>query len=513
MKKISGVIIGFALFILTGGTVNSPSKNTHLYVSNFENVLGTSMEIKIHALSQKDADISEAAAMNEIDRLEKILSTYDKDSEVSQWLKSVSHAAPVSPELFEVLNLFDKWRLNTNGALDASAEVVSRVWKNAAAKQQIPSAEELSQAVATVKQTHWKLNVTAHTATHLDNAPLILNSFTKSYIINKAAQAASKAANISAVVVNIGGDLVVRGTLTEPVQISDPQADAENDPPLTQLLIHNKAVATSGNYRRGVQIGDHWYSHIVDPRTGQPADHILSATVVAPNASDAGALATAFNVLSTDESLKLVSTLPGVEALLITKDGRRIESKGWSSLEAPALKPVNTAAASATPKTRKSLDPAWDTDYELLINLEIRQFEGYRVNRPYVAVWVENENKKPVRNLAIWYGKPRYLPGLRAWIRSNGSNNAYQISNSSSVSSATRSPGKYTLKWDGKDDNGALVKPGKYIINIEAAREHGTYQLISQEMTFTGSPNQINLNGNVEIASSSLDYRKKPGTR
>lgn len=516
MKLFSAIIIGLVLFTLTGGTVNAPSKSNHLYVSNFENVLGTSLQIKIQAVSQADADNAEAAALNEIDRLAKILSAYDPDSEFSLWLKSASNATQVSPELFEVLNLFDKWRLRTDGALDASAEVVSRVWKNAAAKQHLPSAEELSQAVATVKQAHWKLDITTRTATHLDNAPLVLNSFTKSYIINKAAQAASNAANISAVVINIGGDLVVRGTLTEPVQISDPQADAENDSPLTQLLIHNKAVATSGNYRRGVQIGDHWYSHIVDPRTGQPADHIISATVVAPNASDAGALATAFNVLSTDESLNLVSSLPGVEVLLVTRDGQRIKSKGWNALEAPALKPVNntaTATVIAPPKPGKSGAPTWNTDYELVINLEIRLFGGYRVNRPYVAVWVDDENKKAVRNLAIWYGKPRYLSDLRAWLRSNGNRFAYQNSNISSISSSTRPPGKYTLKWDGKDDNGVLVTPGKYIINIEAAREHGTHQLMSQEMIFTGSPNQININGNVEIASASLDYRKKSGTR
>lgn len=81
--------------------------------------------------------------------------------------------------------------------------------------------------------------------------------------------------------------------------------------------------------------------------------------------------------------------------------------------------------------------------------------------------------------------------------------------NISSTSSATRSPGKYTLKWDGKDDKGKLVGQGTYTIFIEAAREHGTYQLIQQNMDFKGSPKQIVLKGNTEIASASLDYRKK----
>ena len=80
---------------------------------------------------------------------------------------------------------------------------------------------------------------------------------------------------------------------------------------------------------------------------------------------------------------------------------------------------------------------------------------------------------------------------------------------SSSSTSATRSAGKYTLKWDGKDDKGNFVKPGKYIIKIEASREHGTYQLMRQEIECDQTPKLINLTGNIEIASASLDYRKK----
>ena len=78
-----------------------------------------------------------------------------------------------------------------------------------------------------------------------------------------------------------------------------------------------------------------------------------------------------------------------------------------------------------------------------------------------------------------------------------------------SVSSATRSPGKYSLKWDGKDNAGKTVKAGKYTVCIEAAREHGTYQIYRQEVDFDGVPRQIPLQGGTEIASASLDYAKR----
>ena len=78
----------------------------------------------------------------------------------------------------------------------------------------------------------------------------------------------------------------------------------------------------------------------------------------------------------------------------------------------------------------------------------------------------------------------------------------------SSTTSATRSAGKYTLKWDGKDDKGNFVKQGAYTIYIEAAREHGSHQLMTQEIDVK-KMQHINIQGNPEVASASLDYRKK----
>jgi thiamine biosynthesis lipoprotein len=266
MKWLTFFVLALAFVTESSGKyppTPSPEKNTRLvvspsgplvspfglFVSHFENVLGTSMELKILAGSPKDASIAEAAATKEIVRLQKILSAYDAQSEFSGWLKTSNEAVRVSPELFEVLGLFDQWRIASGGALDASAEVITQLWKQAATRQHIPTEEELTVAVGEVKQVHWKLDPMTHTATHLTQAPLMLNSFAKSYIIRRAADAAMATRNVRAVVLNIGGDLVIVGDLKETVQISDPMADAENDPPMDQLMLANRAVATSGNYR------------------------------------------------------------------------------------------------------------------------------------------------------------------------------------------------------------------------------------------------------------------------
>jgi thiamine biosynthesis lipoprotein ApbE len=499
--------IALVIFLLIGvGSGGSPSTaRTAWRVSQFENVLGTSLELKFAVASDGEAARAETAALAEIERLNHILSGYERESEFNRWLSAPKRPAPVSPELFEALSLFDQWRARTNGALDPAAQVVSDLWRRAAAERRTPSADELQTAVATVAQRHYRLDAAARTATRLDDAPLILNSFVKSYIINRAADAAMRAARLNGLVINIGGDLVARGEAPEEVRIADPKADAENDEPLARLLIRNRAVATSGNYRRGVEINGRWYSHIVDPRTALPVDHVISATVVASQAADAGALATAFCVLTPEESLRLATSLPEVECLLITKNGERVESKGWRALEAPTSSRAGLIAA-LSPSPPQS----WDQSLELVVNLELARIGGRGYRRPYVAVWIEDKDHFPARTLALWYQKPRWLPDLRAWSRANRMRAMAGTADlTGSVSSATRPAGRYTLKWDGRDSQGNLVKPGKYTVFIEAAREHGTYQLMRQEIDFNGEPKQFNLPGNVEIGAASLDYRKK----
>jgi thiamine biosynthesis lipoprotein ApbE len=502
MKSFSVYTSALLLLALCSGGSSTIGVRPRLFQYDYDNVLGTSFEFKVLASSEARAEQSEKAALNEIDREAKILSGYDASSEFSRWFRTSGRPVKVSPELFEVLDLFDQWRARTNGALDASAETVTRVWKKAAAEKRMPTATELASAVETVKQRHWVLDPAAGTATHLDNAPLVLNSFAKSYIIDHAAQSAMNVADVTGVVVNIGGDLAVRGALTEPVAIADPFSDAENSEPIDSLMIHGRAVATSGSYRRGVEIGGRHYSHIVDPRTGQTAEDIVSSTVVAPNPADAGALATAFSVMKPAESARLAATMPGVEYLLVKQNGERIPSAGWMAMAVARPKASFLPAAAASPDN-------FDANMELAISVEIARIDSGRARRPYLAVWIEDEDHFPVKTIALWMEKTKYLNEMKAWYKDDRLRAMAEGKDIvRSVSSATRPPGKYNFKWDGKDNAGKPVKAGKYTVLIEATREHGTDQTLHQEIDFNGTPKQVNLPGGVEIAGASLDYHK-----
>ena len=162
----------------------------------------------------------------------------------------------------------------------------------------------------------------------------------------------------------------------------------------------------------------------------------------------------------------------------------------------------------------KGLATKWDSKKEILISLTVATIEDRRVHRPYVAVWIEDDKGKMVRTLAVWVQQTqkgsKWYPDLKRWYRG-----AMDLMDSSkvdllkTVSSATKAAGSYKLVWDGKDDKKSLVNQGKYYVCIEAAREHGTYQLIRQAVSVGSKTFTQDVKGNVEISGASIEYRKK----
>lgn len=157
----------------------------------------------------------------------------------------------------------------------------------------MPSADELAAACARVREAACRVDRASRTARLPADCPLSLNALAKGYIVDRACEAAmAPQSGIRGLMVNIGGEVRVCGALAASVGIADPWHDALNTPPWTRIVLENRALATSGNYHRGFAVKGSWFSHVIDPRTGMPADGIVSASVVAPSTADADALAT-----------------------------------------------------------------------------------------------------------------------------------------------------------------------------------------------------------------------------
>jgi hypothetical protein len=171
-----------------------------------------------------------------------------------------------------------------------------------------------------------------------------------------------------------------------------------------------------------------------------------------------------------------------------------------------------TAFRRFVPAAARGTAPKWDERFELAIDFTIAPQQGYRYHRPYVAVWVEDATNRPVRTLTLWVNTtgrgPRYIRELRRWfMAARDGEDAGGPDLIATVSSATRLPGQYSLTWNGRDDRGTAVEQGTYKIFIEASREHGTYQLLQQELTLAAKPVSADLPGNDEIGGARVEYR------
>jgi thiamine biosynthesis lipoprotein ApbE len=482
-----------SLSLLATGLANLINSESGTLVSNFENVLGTSLQIKVKATSRDLAEFAENSIVDYIASLQNKLGSM-VGQELYDLNQSIGNEMFLSNELKEVLQLFKYWSSITNKAINSNTGVLTDLWKNAENLQVLPSINQLEKVISQINQESFQFNSNG-SVSKIADVEIKLHSLAKGFVLDKAAEFALQQTGVLGVVLNIGGDIIAKGDIVEQVKISNPFAPQENSPSLGVVSLENQAIATSGNYKQGFFINEKQYSHIFDPKTGLPAQEIVQSNVINENAVTAGALATAMNIVSKEESRDLAERFNQSAYLLIDQHNHFNSSDNWS------VKP-ESSASTITFTTAK--EKVWNPNLVLQINLEIADLGAY-ARRPYVAVWVEDENHKPVRRIALWYRKPRWLPDLREFTSSLREVNMDE----NSIASATRSAGNYNLVWDGKNDAGEYVSQGNYTVFIEAAREHGTYQLIKQAIKCDDKTKNVAVPGNEEIASASLIIKTK----
>lgn len=491
------------------------------FLFQHENVLGTTLELRVLADDATVASRAETIALAEIDRLAGIFSTYDPQSEFTRWQTTAIELTPISSELSTLLAAADHWRTRTHGAFHPGAELISTLWRKTAARDRTPSAEERAFAIKALQAPPWDLDVGNQRARRIGQYPLSLNAIAKGDISDRVTMKVLQQPGVTGALVKIGGDLRIGGAWEQTVAIRDPQEIGDNVVPRLQVRLKDRALATSGNSFRGYDIAGQRYSHIVDPRTGLTAEHIRSASVIAPSAMDADALATACCVLSAAESLALMDDLPETACLLVDADGMRHVSRNWMAFtqggsQLALISPDDAGNAQADVRpAKKPAAPAWNGGFELQIDFTLNQPEGAAYRRPYFACWVEDGAGASVRTIVLWVQStgsgPRWIPDLHRWYRKDFQRRQTNAVNLvATVSEPTRKAGVYKLTWDGADDHGKLVPPGKYTLFLEANRERGTYQLMRREVTFADQPFQAKFEDNAEIKAAALDYRRRP---
>lgn len=304
-----------------------------VFGSVHEPLLGTRVSLRVRADGEAAALVAEAAAIGEMERLEALLSTYRSGSEWSRWRRG--ERAATGPEVRAVLVLAAQWHARTGGAFNPLAGVLRERWLRAVDEQQVPPADELAVLAGGIARLPYAID--GDRVERLgDCSRLDLHAIAKGWIVDRAAAAAAACPGVQEVLLNAGGDLVHLGDGEVVAGVEDPRRPFDNVPPMARVRVVNAGLATGSGARRPYRIGGQTFNHTLDPATGQPVDHVRSASVIAPDAATADALATAVAVLPIDEGVRLVDTTAGCGCLLLDADGVLWRNDRWAALEPPS---------------------------------------------------------------------------------------------------------------------------------------------------------------------------------
>ncbi len=301
--------------------------------------MATTFQVLLNARQYPQGADAAMTALDAIETLEDQLTVYREHSEVMH-INREAYAGPVAVEsrlfsLFEeAARLYDE----TGGAFDITAGPLAKVWGFYRRQGAIPSADDLAAALDHVGMRHMMLDAETESVQFaVDGVEINLGAIGKGYALDRAAELLA-AAGVEDFVLHGGASSVLargsrnssdaKSTATADeskvgagwqIGIGDPQRPGER---LAMIDLRDRAVGTSGAAFQSFRHQGRRYGHILDPRTGWPAEGVLSATVVAPTAAEADALSTALYVLGVDDAEKLVESRERTSAILVVPTSR-----------------------------------------------------------------------------------------------------------------------------------------------------------------------------------------------
>jgi thiamine biosynthesis lipoprotein len=309
-------------FVAMGGLLWLSFRNRTVTVDGgFHITMGTFAHILVVAQNQSQADAAIDAAFDTIYDIEHLMSDYDPNSQLSLVNREAfERPVQVDADLFEVLTAAKLYSCMSGGAFDVTVGPVVQLWRKAKDNGAAPSAEALAKAKEAVGYENLVLDAENKTVQFAKKGMFLdLGGIAKGYAVDKAVELLQKA-GLKGGMVDIGGNLRCFGTAANGkrhwlIGLQDPQNEDEI---LMKLNMDDRAVATSGDYRRFVVIDGQKHSHIINPATADSAQDLSSVTIIAPTAMQTDALSTAVTVMGDKKGMALIESIPNTEAILIS---------------------------------------------------------------------------------------------------------------------------------------------------------------------------------------------------
>jgi FAD:protein FMN transferase len=281
-------------------------------------------EFEVQLAASRDDDSMEHvfAALDLVESLEDQMTVFRGNSEVARInQRAAVERVPVEPRLFDLFRQAESIHRETGGAFDITAGPLSEAWGFSRREGRAPSEEIIDAARELVGMHHVALDPATQTIAFRQNGISVnLNSIGKGYALDRMAELLATNSVDDYLLHGGKSSVLARGDQPgggEPgwvVGLRHPLRPAER---IAEFRLRGQALSTSGSgtqffIRRGKR-----YGHILDPRTGRPAEGLYSATAIAPTAAEADALSTAFYVMGPDAADRYCAAHPQIAALLV----------------------------------------------------------------------------------------------------------------------------------------------------------------------------------------------------
>lgn len=295
-----------------------------------QKLMGNAFEITVVSDDEKSAHRHIDAAILEIQRIEKLLTTYN-DSSQTNLINQNAGIQPVKVnwEIFDLIERSIRISSITDGYFDISYGGIDKsFWNFDRNMNQLPDPELVKEHLKLVNYQNILLNRENQTVFLKEKGMRIgFGGIGKGYAAEMAKRLLIER-GVASGIVNASGDLTTWGNQSDgkpwTVGIADPDNAKQ---PFSYMNITNMAVATSGNYEKFVVINDKKYSHTINPKTGMPVSGVKSVSIFCPNAEIADAMATPVSIMGIDAALDLVNQINHLECIIIDDEDRIYSSK------------------------------------------------------------------------------------------------------------------------------------------------------------------------------------------
>ena len=324
MIKLKKILIILSVLAVTIISVGCSKKE----VSQTAFLLDTVSTITIYDYS---SDESANDIINECFSLctdyENKLSRTINTSEISAINSAKGSKTQVSEQTAELIKKAIKYSELSNGKFDITIAPVSSLWDFKSESPAPPNDSQIKEALSHVNYKN--ISVEGNTVELLDESAAIdLGGIAKGYIGDKAKEFLIEK-GVTKALINLGGNILVICPENDSLKIGIQDPNGQEGALSGAISTNGNSLVTSGIYQRCFEYNGKLYHHILDTSTGYPVDNNLaSVTIIGPESADCDALSTTVFCLGAEEGLKLVNSLDGYEAVIITKDNETLFSDG-----------------------------------------------------------------------------------------------------------------------------------------------------------------------------------------